>query len=306
MSNNSTKGANVVRLSGCEFRRVKNGLDEVEVTSFINELVTQRDTFMQRVEHQHLSSLTKLAQKTVTEADKLAEKIRTEAVDKGEAEAAAIVAKAEEQAQQMIKEKRSEIITIASEEAVAIKAEAEQKAELLLENQKKSIQLKLRDFVHRLCDQLLSELESLKQQAAKLDVEFEDKLSQPSEETSTVTVEQGERHDEFLELIREDADQTNTDRPDWEVEILPPIDLVKIMEVLAYLDNLAEVEKTEIIPTDRPSIMVFLREQIHLIDTLKALPEVVQVKGDATDAPAANGKPRKVQIVLSETTKTKE
>ena len=286
-----------VELGGYELRRVKNGLDEAQVASSINELISQRDKFRQ--DNEHLLSLTKLAEKTIHEADKLAKEIKTEAKDQAEAEASAIITKAEEQAQRVSEEKRTEIINIATEQAEAIKTEAEREAELLLERKEKSIQRELRDNVHRLYDQLISELESLKQQAAKLEVDFEDKLSQPSEETGTVSVEQDRSQDEFMEFIRDGVDQINTDKPEWEVEILPPVDLNKIMEVLAHLDSLAEVEKTEIIPeTDRPSIILFLREPVNLIGTLETLPEVAQVKGDATDVLGANDKPRKVQIVL--------
>jgi hypothetical protein len=71
------------------------------------------------------------------------------------------------------------------------------------------------------------------------------------------------------------------------------------MGVVTYLDSLPEVESTEIIPeTNSPSIQVFLREPINLIDVMRALPEVAQVKEDMTDTADANTKPRKVQIVL--------
>jgi len=286
-----------VELGGTEFRRVKNGLDEAHVASFISELISQRDKFRQHEEH--LSSLTKLAEKTVAEADKLAEEIKTEAKDQAKAEASAIMTKAEEQAQRIIEEKRTEIINIATEQAEAIKTEAEREAELLLENQRKKIQPELSNLAHQLYSHLLSELESLKQQVVGLEEEFEHKLPYPAEETSAVTIEQGQRRDEFVKLIQTE-DRESTGEPDWELEILPPIDITKIMEVSAQLDSLPEVESTEIIPeTDRPSIIVFLREPVNLIGTLETLPEVAQVKGDATDVPGANDKPRKVQIVLN-------
>ena len=299
MGKNSDKDG-FVELRGTEFRRVKNGLDEAQVASSINELISQRDKFRQHEEH--LSSLTRLAEKTVTEADKLVEEIKTEAKEQAKAEASAIITKAEEQAQRIIEEKRTEIINIATEEAGTIKAEAEREAELLLENQRKKIQLELNNLAHQLYSHLLSELESLKQQAAKLEVEFEEKLSQPLEETSTVTSEQNERRDEFVKLIQTE-DRESTGEPDWELEILPPIDITKMMGVVTYLDSLPEVESTEIIPeTDSPSIMVFLREPINLTDVMRTLPEVAQVKEDMTDTAGANTKPRKVQIVLKEKT----
>lgn len=293
MANNGAKG-DVIELGGCEFRRIKNGLDEVQVASFINELVSQRDTLLQREEH--LTSLTKLAEKTVAEADELAAEIKREAMNQAKDETAAIIAKAEEQTQQIIEQKRTD----ASEQAAVIKAEAERKAEFLLENERKRIQPELSNFVERLYSQLLSELERFKQQLLALqELKFEHGLFQPAEETSTITMEADEIPDESQELIQP-IDQTNTDEPEWELEILPPTDIIKIMRIVTYLDGLPEVENTEIIPEiDRPSILVFVREPIPLVDILRTLPEVAQVEEDATDIAGADGKPRKVQIVLS-------
>ena len=322
MGNNGAKDDkhNTIELGGCEFRRVKHGLDEAQVVSFINELISQRDTLVQREEH--LSSLTKLAEKLVTEADTLAEEIKTEAMDQGKAEADAIIAKTEEQAQQIIEEKRTEIVTIANEQAAAIKAEAEGEAKLLLEKQTETIQDELRNFVNQLRSQLVSELDSLKQQAVALGAVFEDKLSQLAEETSIVTMEADEIHAESRELTQT-IDQMNTSEseekalvsaneldttlyerePEFELEVLPPIDITKIMGIVTYLDSLSEVENSELIPlTDRPSILVFLREPIQLIDMLGTLPEVAQVKEDATNTDGNEDKRRKVQIVLSEKT----
>ncbi len=299
MGKNNDKDS-FVELGGGEFRRVKNGLDEAQVTPYINELISQRDKF--RLHEEHLSSLTKLAEKTVAEADKLAEEIKTESKDQAKAEASAIITKAEEQAQRIIEEKRTEIINIAAKQAETIKTEAKQEAELLLENQRKKIQLELNNFAHQLYSHLLSEFESLKQQVVESKEGFEYKLPHPAEETSTGTIEQDEERDEFVKLIQTE-DRESTGKPDWELEILPPIDITKIMEVVTYLDGLPEVESTEIIPeTDRPKIIVFLREPINLIDVMRTLPEVAQVKEDMNNTAGANTKPRKVQIVLKEKT----
>ncbi len=320
MMDSGTKGTKdgIIEFGGCEFRRVRNGLDETQVMSFINELISRRDTLIQREEH--ISSLSKLAEKTVTEADKLAAEIKTEAINQAKVEAAAIMVEAEEKAQQMIEEKRAEIINIANEEALAIGAEAEREAELLLERQRESIQIELRNFIYQVRNQLVSELESLKQQAVALEAVFKDKLSQVTEETSTVTTEANEMRAESQELIQtidqvntsepeektlvsdDDLDRTPYERePEFELEILPPIDIIKITGILTYLDSLPQVENTELIPLkDRPSILVFLREPIGLIDVLGTLPEVAQVGEDATDTDGTQSKQRKVQIVLSE------
>ena len=65
------------QLWGRDFDIVKEGLDESQVAMFITELIGERDMLLQRQEH--MLSLSKLAERTVAEADKLAEEIKTEA-----------------------------------------------------------------------------------------------------------------------------------------------------------------------------------------------------------------------------------
>ena len=103
--------------------KIKNdGIADGEVLSFVNELLDQRDTFSQRQEH--LLSLTKLAEKTIIEADKLAEDIRREILDKAKADASRITAEAEERAQKVSAE--------AEERAQKVSAEAEARAQQVI------------------------------------------------------------------------------------------------------------------------------------------------------------------------------
>jgi len=286
-----------VELGGRKFKRAKNGLDEEEVASFISELIGERDMLIKHQEH--LSSLSKLAEKTVVDAEELAKQIQKEAADQAKAEASAIVAKAEEQAQRIVEEQRAEAIAVANREAEAIKANAQQQAELLLAGKAKEISSQLRDIAHRQYTDLLSQLGNLRQQVEALEAEFKHKLSSLSQEASTETLEAGKRETEFQELIKAPG-QANTGEPDWELQILPPLDIMQTLGIMNSLDSLPEIEKTELIPDiEKPSIIVFVRQPIHLIDMLKTLPQVTEVKEDATDAAGADSKPRKVQITLS-------
>jgi hypothetical protein len=276
-----------IELGGWEIKKVKDGLDETQVTSLINELISQRDQLNQRTEH--LSSLTNLAERTVTEADKLAEEMKVQAIEQAKNETASLIAEAEIKAQQ-------------------------------IETETKKIQLELRNSVQGILNQLLSELESLKQQVEALQAESEQKLSQPAESDKPVTEPADEMpvDDQEAVPVVNQTDTTDTkeeaapapaanepettpdsDNLDLELEILPPLDIMKIMEIVTYLDNLPEVENTELIPnTERPSIIVSLREPIELTSLLLALPEVTDIKEDETE-PAGEGKPKKLQVSLS-------
>ena len=67
----------VRQLCGRDFEIVREGLDESQVAAVITELIGERDMLLERQEH--LVSLTKLAERTISEADKLSEDIKREA-----------------------------------------------------------------------------------------------------------------------------------------------------------------------------------------------------------------------------------
>ncbi|RLC60921.1 MAG: hypothetical protein DRI01_09355 [Chloroflexi bacterium] len=330
----------VIELWGRNFARVRNGLDEEQVVSFINELISQRNTFLYRQEH--LSSLTKLAERTIAEANDMAKQIKEEATAQANAEVTAIIAEAEQQAQQMIEEKRTEVITIANKEAEAIRAAAQQQAKLLLEEKTRSVQVELKDTAQSLYRQFLTQLESLQQQIIVLETEFEHTLSQtmkrfdpiierglPSrapapigqENNFSSSIDSGMSSQLDNSELKKTApvsaenEETTDYKGEVKLEILPPVDLKQIIELMRHLDSLPEVETTELIPAaDKPSIIVFLRQPIRLIEILRTLPEVEQVEkvtsGEATSfTETLQSKRREIQVTLSKDrilTETKE
>ena len=327
----------VLVLGGHEFRRVKNGLDEAQVTSFINELIKERDKLAHSQDH--TASLNRLAERAIVEADKLATQIKTEAAEQARAESAAITDRAKEQARQMAEKKMAEAVQLANEKASVIKSKAEEEAAILLENQKERIRNDLRNLVNQQFGYLLEELERLKQQAAAIQADFDNGSSGPSPEKSTVTVEIAQKRDDLAAGIVEQSDtvvmetskeitdehletsraadqteksfelpnllqieqQPELGKPQWEVEILPPFEIAKIMEVVSFLDQLPEVANTEMIvpQIDVPLILVFLRKPINVIDVLQKVPAVAYVQEVTPGVAATNGKPRKVRISLS-------
>ena len=375
MNNSGKDGA--VTLAGREFKRVKNGLDEGEIKSFIDELIKERDELAQS--QHHISSLTKLAETTIVEADRLAKQIKAEATQQVKAESAAIIDRAREQAQQVAEMKQAEILKVANEKADAIQSQAEKKSALLLESEREKIRDELHNFVNQQFSYLLEKLESLKKQATAIKADFDNKLSQAVEEkifetakiaeektpetaeiagekqtleTAEISEEKtseteevaGEKSAETMEITEEsDAaamkedkvsdespepirdvrqtersfdlasilqgeDQVELGEPQWEVEILPPVEITKVMEVMTNLDQLHQVANTEMIvpQIDTPSILVFLREEMDFIDTLRTIPAVAYVEEVTTDEDASNGKPRKARIGLSGNTVPRE
>ena len=178
MNNSGKDGA--VTLAGREFKRVKNGLDEAEIKSFIDELIQERDELAQS--QHHIASLTKLAETTIVEADRLARQIKAESTEQAKVETAAIIDKAREQAQQTAEMKQAEILKMANEKADAIQSQAEKQSMLLLESERNKIRDELHNFVNQQVGYLLEKLETLKQQATAIQADFNNKLSQAVEE----------------------------------------------------------------------------------------------------------------------------
>ena len=214
----------IVERWGRIFKRAKDGLDEEQVASFVNELIRERDTLVKQGEY--LFSLIRLLERMVGENGNINQNHR-EIIDQAKEQTRQIVG------EPVVEEKKAEAAARPTRGAEATKTDAQ----------------------HRL-----------------------------------------------QELIGT-MGQTQTDEPEpqWEVHILPPIDIMQALGVMTSLDSLPEIEKTELIPDiNKPFITVFVRKPIHLIDALRKLPQVAEVRGDGVDGAGANGKPRKVQIVLSQ------
>jgi cell division septum initiation protein DivIVA len=386
MNPNSSSNRDVIELWGRDFNLVKNGLSEAQVVSFVNDLAKQHDVLLQRQEH--LAALTKLAERTVSEADRIADELKQDAkkqaqteVNKllaeaevtaktqssriiSDAESAAkaqaqrILSDAELRAEQLIKEKESLAMVAAAEQAEAIKATAEKlanetrreadteakkivsdaetrakhlveqkeaevaakaeekanqiiadaqkEAAFLLEREKQRIQPELVQFVRKLRSQLLSEIDDIKSKFGSLESQLGEALSvtlpdsvvsKVSEVSSTEI--KNDNTDTFMDLVK-DTDRSDDDsKPEWELEIVPPIDIMKIMSIVGYLDNLPDVIRTEIIPrNDRTTVTVYTGQKLELLSLIKALPEVASVEemllpgNDKTD-------PRRLTMALS-------
>jgi len=348
----------VITLGGRDFKRVKNGVDEAQVGSFIDELIKERDELSQS--KHHISSLTKLAETTIVEAEKMANQIKTEAAEQAKAESASILDEAKHQAQGMAEEKKAEALERAGKEAEDIKSEAKREAATLADREREKILGELRNAINQQFGSAVEQLEGLKQQVAKAQADFESRVSQITQDSVTVTADSEEQKDAAPAAVTEesnDSTATPADEPeaaaqdesvvtmeedktpaeakepeqsddrsergfdlsrllqsdDWaessepqfEVEILPPIQMTRIMEIVAYLDQLPEVQNTEIIPRmESPSIMVSLSNEIDLVEALRGVPAVAYVEEVAIDGNASNGEsgkaPRKIRIGLSE------
>lgn len=219
------KDKDIIERWGRNFERINSGLDEEQVTSFVNELIRERDMLLKQQDH--IFSLIKLAERAMG-ADNMAKQGLGGAVVQAREQTRPIVGEPV-----VGEEKQAEAVAVPTKGAEPTTARAQHKFQELIGT-----------------------------------------IDQP------------------------DGDELE---PQWEVQILPPIDLMQALGIMTSLDKLPEIEKTELIPdVNKPTIAVFASKPLHLIDRLRALPQVAEIKEDGTNGSGADGKPRKVQIVLSE------
>ena len=275
MGSSDSKYGNLERL-GYTFKRVESGLDEDQVTSLIKKLIYERDTLAKRQEH--LSSLSRLFEKTIADADDLAAKIKREAEEQAKAESKAIIARTEEQGRQIIEEKKTEALAIAQKEAEAVKASAQKQSEALLEKLER-IESQLRDKERQFYVDMLAQLKSLRQQVASFETQFEQELSElpQQNEPSRIAAESNVPTD--TSTMRTEVTQIDKDaaeQEEWaELEILPPRGKNEIEMIQTFLDNQPQVKTTELMTlVDKTVIKVSLSEPMNILEALLDLPQV--------------------------------
>jgi hypothetical protein len=281
-------------------KRVELGLDENQVASIINQLLSQRDTLLKRQEH--LLALSQLAERTVAEADELATKFKEEAKEQAEAEAKAILTKAEEQAQQTIELKVAEAMASVQEEAANIRADAEKHTGAMLKERAQRLQSQIRDMARRLCQEMSTQAESFRQQIEAFEANFEQELLElerfsyqeiPKQDEHVTETKSAEATKEEPPLSKS-VPETEGEEEHVTLEILPPRDLGEIGKIKTYLESLPAVKMTELLNfTDKTIIEVFLAEGTNLTEKLHELPQVEYAEE------VVDGDRKKIQVRLS-------
>jgi vacuolar-type H+-ATPase subunit H len=171
-----TSDSKIRQIWGRKFKIVKNGLDEAEVFSFIGGLIDQNNALASKLEH--LDSLTKLAERTVIEANKQAQSIKKEGEEKANASAASIIAEAEDKARKEIDRITSEGERKARQSAQEKIAAAEQQAQSMLtaaEEKTKSIKTNADNEANRIITEAKQNAMAAEQQAQSMLTAAEEK-----------------------------------------------------------------------------------------------------------------------------------
>lgn len=325
--NESSPGDNVVQLGERAFRKVELGLDEKEVSAYIEELINEKDSLLKR--QGHLAALATLAEKTVIEANNLAqqtkqkaeeqakseaEKIRVKARQEADhilqekrAEADRLRSKAEQDATRIIEEKKAEARVAAEKEAETVKAEAQKQVNAMREEKMSMIKTETKNLLEKLQDELITNIENIRKEVMTLGANLDQMTYMPDLAPVTRPVEKP-----APTAPKDEKGTAKFEQIPWlEIEVLPPVDIGKIMDLIARLEDLPVVKTTDLLPEmPNPLIRVFLNEPSPLADLLRTLPQVKQVtEVDSTDldtdVPNENRKER-IQIVIGENTKQQD
>ncbi|AII61058.1 DivIVA domain-containing protein [Dehalococcoides mccartyi] len=237
---------NIFNINDNEFNIIPKGLDPEQVKSFVGKLIEENGSLTAELsklkeQAEHLESLKRLADTTIIEADKLAATLKEEAITKAKEESDSLLAKAEEKAKKVY-------------------------------------------------EQIYRQLNTLKQQVNNLDKDFDFNTEgeKPAIEPvipAAVKETPVRAKDDFMAkaVANSDIMESTTQElvirdKEIELEILPPVDAVKITKIMDQLENASEVEVVELIPRpNHPVIIVYENKPNSLLDVLKKLSMVGKV-----------------------------
>jgi hypothetical protein len=109
--------------------------------------------------------------------------------------------------------------------------------------------------------------------------ETSDDISTPVEEEVQTDKEAdtGELENNVLSIV--DNLEANEENGLVTLEVLPPVDIHRIMGLISQLEELPQVRTTELIPVmPNPLITVFLKEPLRLVEVLNTFPEIEQAE----------------------------
>jgi hypothetical protein len=273
-SNGDMNGEDILHIGSRSFRRTKLGLAEEEVRSYIEELISQRDALAKRQEH--LSVLTELAEKTVIEANNLSQLMKNKSAEQAKAEAEAVLLKAEKDSEQMFQTIKNEAKVVTEKETETLKSEALRQVQLMREQQLDSIRSEAASLAQKLQTDLFAQIDDIRKSIISFGTKFK---AVESSGDMTYRAAATEKKDKPSAVLSDGEKGLLFDSVPWlEIEIMPPMDIEKVMDLISHLEILPEVKTTDLLPeTPNHLIRVFLNKPLLLVDKLRALPQIAQV-----------------------------
>jgi hypothetical protein len=247
---------------------------------------------------EHLAALTELAEKTVMDASNLSQAMTKKAADQAKAEADKMRARAEQETDQYVKARKAEAKTAADKEAEAIKSEANRQAKMIREQQLDGIRSEAAGLAQKLQNDLIANIENMKKSVATIGKNFK-----PMESSGDTSSRGSSDTKDKSSALSDGEKGVLLDHVPWlEIEIMPPMDIEKIMDLISHLEKLPEVKTTDLLPeTPNPLIRVFLSKPLALANMLRSLPQISQVTElfDSSSVDSETGEKReRIQITF--------
>jgi hypothetical protein len=209
-----------------------------------------------------------------------------------------ILAKAAQDSEQKFKEMKAEARVAAEKEATALIAEAHRQAKSLREEQLNGIRAEAASLAQKLQNELIANIEGIKKQVMSIGIKAEPVVSNNNAAPHTAPVD---NKDKKSPVLSDGEKGILLDHIPWlEIEIMPPMEIEKIMDLISQLENLPEVKTTDLLPeTPNPLIRVFLNKPMPLADMLRTFPQIALVKelSDTTDNQSGD-KRQRIQVTL--------
>jgi len=272
-----------------DFQIVKHGLDEKQVTEFVDELMAK---LKQAEERSYPSSLDRLAEQTVVEAEKLAEKLKDEAKQirmQAQAEADRIVAEAQataqEQAESISKvakvaaEEAQKVVHAAREKAALIEVEGRRKAEQLLDFTKRRIENQIRRDVKGASERLLRYMDDIEKEVQALGIDLQHWEVRLPEAVETRRPPPLAEAEEIAVPAEHDAADTALHEGPLQVVVQAPVSSMGLGEIFGRLMKLEDVTLRDTHKTDDGShiISLSLEHPVPLLSILKHSGNVAEV-----------------------------
>ncbi len=281
-----------------------------EVLEYIQRLTTERDDLLKRQEH--LTSLARLMEKTVADADDMAAQIKGEAERAAQEHGQQLVTEAEDKARQILEEASSKAVAEAENDVRMMKENAQKALEGVLGEHKARLQEQVKQAAGRLYEQMLAQAEETKRQLEAFQGELDNLVgSAPAiaDQASPAPVEAGQIAEakSVVEPLEPEAAGTPEPEPAAEpvryakgeeelvdIVILPPRDKGAMESIRKFLERQEEVAAVNVEHmTDRTLIQVLLAEPLNVAERLTGLSEVERLQT------ISDGNKTKIQVVLS-------
>ena len=128
------------------------------------------------------------------------------------------------------------------------------------------------DMTQKVQNELI-DIDGIKKYISSVGIKFDSANNEGSQ------IETGKAREELEPMFNMEVKSVLTKKIPWlEVEILPPQDIAKIMDLISRLESLPEVKTTDLlVETPNPIIRIFLNEPSPLAELLITIPQIEEV-----------------------------